>query len=83
LLEKERGSVLYEFTPMIVPQKETKLSDINKITVKDTTVNFADKNPEILTFDELYKRAEFIVKNTTHSEQEEAVANEEDDNLPF
>jgi len=43
LLEKERGNILYEFTPMIVPQKETKLSDINKITVKDTTVNFSDK----------------------------------------
>jgi hypothetical protein len=39
LLEKERGIALYEFTPMVVPQKETKLSDINKITVKDTTVN--------------------------------------------
>jgi hypothetical protein len=39
LLEKERGTALYEFTPMVVPQKETKLSDINKITVKDTTVN--------------------------------------------
>jgi hypothetical protein len=39
LLEKERGTVLYEFTPVVAPQRETKLSDINKITVKDSIVN--------------------------------------------
>ena len=41
------------------------------------------KNPEILTFDELYKRAEFIVNNKIHSEQEKIVENEDDENLPF
>ena len=41
------------------------------------------KNPEILTFDELYKRAEFIVNNQTHSEQEKTVENENNDDLPF
>ena len=46
LLEKERGNILYELTPMIVPQKETKLSDISKITVKDTTVNTIDKKED-------------------------------------
>jgi hypothetical protein len=38
LLEKERGNVLYEFTPMVVPQKETILSDISKIVVRDQSV---------------------------------------------
>jgi len=41
------------------------------------------KNPEILTFDELYKRTEFIVKNKIYPEQEKAVTNEKDDDLPF
>lgn len=40
------------------------------------------KNPEILTFDELYKRAEFIVKNKINSEQENVITND-DDYLPF
>ena len=43
LLEKERGAMLYEFTPMIVSQEEMPLSDIEKIIVKDPTVG---KNEE-------------------------------------
>ncbi|MFV0377996.1 MAG: hypothetical protein ACK5JD_11935 [Mangrovibacterium sp.] len=46
LLEKERASMLYEFTPIVVSQNETKLSDIKKITVKDKTVNFMDKQDD-------------------------------------
>jgi hypothetical protein len=42
LLEKERGKVLYEFTPLISKNIETKLSDISKIVVKDNTVNFTE-----------------------------------------
>lgn len=38
LLEKERKTILYEFTPMIVPQEEMPLSDIDKIIVRDTSV---------------------------------------------
>lgn len=43
LLEKERGERLYEFTPMIMPQKQTQLSDIKKIIVQDNSVSFGDK----------------------------------------
>jgi hypothetical protein len=38
LLKKERKTVLYEFTPMIVLQKEMPLSDIDKIIVRDPSV---------------------------------------------
>lgn len=41
------------------------------------------KNPEILTFDELYTRAEFIVNYKIQIEQKKTIANNEDDNLPF
>lgn len=41
------------------------------------------KNPEILTFDELYKRAEFIVNNEIKKEPEKSVENNEYDDLPF
>lgn len=41
------------------------------------------KNPEIITFDELYKRAEFIVKNKTKVEKKDKIENDENDDLPF
>jgi len=41
------------------------------------------KNPEIITFDELYKRAEFIVKNQIKSEKKEQNKTDEHDYLPF
>ena len=39
-LSAERGSKLYEITPKIVDNIETKLADIKKIIVKDSSVNF-------------------------------------------
>ncbi len=42
LLEKDRGNQLYEITPLVIPNKETKLSDINKIIIQDKTVNFTE-----------------------------------------
>lgn len=44
LLNQEREN-LYEFTPIVISQKNTKLSDINKITIRDTKVGGA-KNQE-------------------------------------
>lgn len=41
------------------------------------------KNPEIITFDELYKRAEFIVNNKTHTEKEKKKIIDEPDDFPF
>ncbi|HBZ25502.1 MAG TPA: hypothetical protein DEO54_04580 [Rikenellaceae bacterium] len=41
------------------------------------------KNPEIITFDELYKRAEYIVKNKTKVEKKANSETDEDDELPF
>ena len=42
------------------------------------------KNPEILTFDELYKRAEFIVRNTNYSEPKPIIPTINDGNdFPF
>lgn len=41
------------------------------------------KNPEILTFDELYKRAEFIVNNKIQTEPEQSVKNNKYDDSPF
>ena len=40
-------------------------------------------NPEILTFDELYRRAEFIVNNKTHAKPENAVTKDADEDFPF
>lgn len=40
-------------------------------------------NPAIVTFDELYKRAEFIVNNKLESKEEEEKAIDENDDLPF
>lgn len=41
------------------------------------------KNPDIITFDELYKRAEYIVKNKTKVEKNNKSETNEDDDLPF
>lgn len=41
------------------------------------------KNPEIITFDELYKRAEFIVNNKTQTKTDKKNVIDEDDDLPF
>jgi hypothetical protein len=41
------------------------------------------KNPEIITFDELYKRAEFIVNNKTQTEKENKKIIDEQDDFPF
>lgn len=41
------------------------------------------KNPEILTFDELYKRAEFIVKNKIQPKQTKIDLIDEEEDLPF
>lgn len=41
------------------------------------------KNPEIITFDELYKRAEFIVKNKIQTEPNKIFEFNEDEDLPF
>jgi len=41
------------------------------------------KNPEIITFDELYKRAEFIVNNKTQTKTDKKNIIDEDDDLPF
>lgn len=41
------------------------------------------KNPEIITFDELYKRAEFIVQNKTKFEKKVNLEVDEQDDLPF
>jgi hypothetical protein len=43
LLEKERGTVLYEFTPLVIPQREMQLSDIDKIIVRDPSVGRNDE----------------------------------------
>jgi hypothetical protein len=43
LLEKERGTNFYEFTPMVNPQTEMKISEINKIMVRDLSVVPADE----------------------------------------
>jgi hypothetical protein len=43
LLKKERGPNFYEFTPMVVKQPGIKISEINKITVKDLSVASADE----------------------------------------
>jgi hypothetical protein len=40
-------------------------------------------NPEIITFDELYERAKYIVENKQVENQENEIKNFEDDNLPF
>ena len=39
LLEKERGTRLFEFTPVITEPEETKLSEIKNIVVKDTKIH--------------------------------------------
>jgi hypothetical protein len=41
------------------------------------------KSPEIITFDELYKRAEFIVKNKIKAEKKEKIETNEQEDLPF
>lgn len=41
------------------------------------------KNPEIITFDELYKRAEFIVNNKAQAEKENKRIIDEQDDFPF
>lgn len=41
------------------------------------------KNPEIITFDELYKRAEFIVNNKTQAEKDNKKIIDEQDDFPF
>lgn len=38
-LEEERDGKIFEITPIIIPQSETKLSEIKKIIVKDSSVN--------------------------------------------
>ncbi|MEP0004427.1 MAG: hypothetical protein ABJ387_01490 [Balneola sp.] len=39
LLENERGNTFFEFTPLIIKHEATKLSDINRIIVKDNDVS--------------------------------------------
>jgi len=41
------------------------------------------KNPEIITFDELYKRAKFIVNNKTQTQKDNISEIDEHDDLPF
>lgn len=41
------------------------------------------KNPEIITFDELFKRAEFIVKNKIQVDKKPKIGINEQDDLPF
>ena len=38
-LEKERGTELFEFTPVITEPKETKLSDLKNIVVRDSKIH--------------------------------------------
>ncbi|MBS1760482.1 MAG: DUF4263 domain-containing protein [Bacteroidetes bacterium] len=40
-------------------------------------------NPEIVTFDELYKRAEFIVNNKIQATPKKKIETDEDDDFPF
>ncbi|MDR3706618.1 MAG: hypothetical protein P4L28_12025 [Paludibacteraceae bacterium] len=39
LLQNERGEKLFEFSPMMVPLSQTKLSELKNIIVKDSTVH--------------------------------------------
>jgi hypothetical protein len=41
------------------------------------------QNPEIVTFDELYHRAEFIVNNKLKSKEENEQSIDGNDDLPF
>lgn len=44
LLDKERGSKLFEFTPIIKPAPDVKLSDLKEIKISDTPIQTVENN---------------------------------------
>ena len=58
-------------------------SNLNGTVVCFESYRRNTKNPEIITFDELYKRAEFIVTNKTQTQKDNISEIDEHDDLPF
>lgn len=76
-------------TYTVQPKGILVIGNTTELNVNEDMINTFEEyrrnmyNPEIITFDELYERAKYIVGNKQTENQESKFENNEDDDLPF